>query len=316
MVGTVIRRSTGAYDVEVEGREHRCVLSSKLRKNLIYPTAAASSARHHVVRVAGIGALDPVAIGDEVCFVESPPDSGMILEVLPRRNKLVRRASGGRNVEQVIVANVDQVVPVFAAAQPPPTWGLLDRYLAASEAMAIPPLICITKADLADWEELADELATYQRIGYRVICTSVVSGEGIEELRAALRGRTSVLVGKSGVGKTSLLNALEPGLGLRVGEISESTGKGQHTTTRLEMFPLASGGRVVDTPGIREFGLWEVDTENLEELFPEMRPYLGKCRFGMSCVHDQEPGCAIKAAVESGEISERRYLSYLRLREE
>jgi ribosome biogenesis GTPase len=316
IVGRVFRRSTGAYDVEVDGRAIRCVLSSKLRKRLIYPTAAAASGRRQVVAVAGVGVVDPVAIGDEVRLVEEGAGTGMILEVLPRRNKLVRRAAGGRDLEQTIVANVDQVVPVFSVAEPAPVWGLLDRYLAASEARGIPSLISITKIDLAGADDVGEVLDDYRRIGYPVVETSTVTGDGVDALREALRGRVSVLAGKSGVGKTSLLNALEPGLGLRVGEVSESTGKGRHTTTRLEMFPLAVGGSVVDTPGVREFGLWEVDLENLDSLFPEMRPLLGQCRFGMSCVHDQEPGCAVKAAVEDGRISPRRYESYLRLREE
>lgn len=314
MIGTVFRKSTGAYDVEVGGETFRCAVSSKLRKNLIYPTASTASTPRRVVRVGGVGVVDPVAIGDEVRLVEAGDRSGMIVEVLPRRNKLVRRASGGRDLEQVIVANVDQVVPVFAAASPPPVWEMLDRYLATCENQEIAALICITKTDLIEPGDLAPDLDDYRRIGYPVVETSAVSGFGIAELRAALRGRTSVLVGKSGVGKTSLLNALEPGLGLRVGAVSEITGKGKHTTTHLEMFHLAHGGAVVDTPGVREFGLWEVDPENLDHLFPEMRPYLGRCRFGLSCVHDQEPGCAIKAAVENGTISPRRYDSYLRLR--
>lgn len=316
VVGTVFRRSIGAYDVEVAGRTIRCVLSSKLRKRLIYPTADVASTRRQVVAVSGVGVVDPVAIGDQVSLVEAGDGSGMVVEVLPRRNKLVRRASGRRNLEQTIVANVDQVVPVFAVAEPSPVWEMLDRYLAASEAQQIPPLICITKTDLPGPGDLAETLDDYRRVGYRVVETSIRNGAGIDTLRDALRGRVSVLVGKSGVGKTSLLNTLEPGLGLRVGAVSESTGKGRHTTTQLEMFPLAASGRVIDTPGVREFGLWEVDPDNLDRLFPEMRPYLGRCRFGMSCVHDREPGCTVKAAVEEGAISQRRHRSYLRLREE
>jgi ribosome biogenesis GTPase len=157
---------------------------------------------------------------------------------------------------------------------------------------------------------------TYRRAGYKVILTSSVTGEGIEELKSALRGRVSVLAGKSGVGKTSLLNALQPGLGLSVSEVSRATNKGRHTTSNLAMYPLEHGGFIVDTPGMREFGLWEVEDEDLAQFFPEMRKYIARCRFGLDCGHDQEPGCAIRAAVQRGEVSTRRYKSMLKLNEE
>src|SRR4030065_822831 len=152
-------------------------------------------------------------------------------------------------------------------------------------------------------------------MGYTYMLTSSVPGEGVEGLRNALAGRTSVLVGKSGVGKTALLNQLQPGLGLRVKEVNQVTGKGRHTTTNLEMFPLDSGGAIVDTPGTREFGLWDFD-DDLALLVPEMRPLVGKCRFGVDCQHDEEPGCAIRKAVMEGPITPRRYQSYLLLNKE
>ena len=147
-----------------------------------------------------------------------------------------------------------------------------------------------------------------------MILTSAVTGEGLTRLEWALRGKVSVLVGKSGVGKTSLLNALQPGLGLRVGQVSRESGKGRHTTAHLEMFPLAIGGAVIDTPGMREFGLWVVDGDDLALRFPEMRPYVGRCKFGLDCQHDEEPGCALRKAVMAGEVSPRRYRSYMRLK--
>jgi ribosome biogenesis GTPase len=291
-----------------------CAISNKLRKELIFPIADPTSFRRRVMAVEEIGMVDPVAVGDVVRYAVAEDGSGLITEVLPRRSKLARLAAGGKPLEQVIVANVDQVVIVFAAAQPEPKWNLLDRYLVSAEASHLPPVICVTKLDLVrDGEELMHEVQTYRQIGYRVITTSTVSGEGIQEVKDVLTDRVSVLVGKSGVGKTSLLNAIETGLGLRVNEISRSTGKGKHTTTHLEMFPLQGGGSVVDTPGIREFGLWEVSKNDIALLFPEMRPLVGTCQFGLDCSHAHEPGCAIKRAVADGIISERRYESMLKM---
>jgi ribosome biogenesis GTPase len=148
-----------------------------------------------------------------------------------------------------------------------------------------------------------------------VILISAVTGEGLEDLRDTLRGRISVLLGKSGVGKTTLLNALQPDLGLKTAAISHATGKGRHATTALEMFPLHWGGAIVDTPGVREFGLWDIDSDDLALFFPEMRPYIGRCRFGLDCEHDEEPGCAIRKAVMAGQINPQRYQSYLRMKQ-
>lgn len=317
--GVVFKKSLGHYWVNVDGEMVRCSLSSRLRKVLIYPIADTSSLHPRVQEVEDIRAADPVAIGDVVNFVPAD-DTGVIVEVHERVNALVRRAAGPKPLEQVIVANVDQVVCVIAAARPAPSWDLLDRYLVAAEASELPALVCITKSDLVTAAELAAEMRTYEQIGYGVLLTSSSTGAGIDELRATLTGRSSVLAGKSGVGKTSLLNAIQPGLGLRVNEVSGKTGKGKHTTTHLEMFALgengAAAGSVVDTPGMREFALWNVQSRELASLFPEMRPYIGACRFGLGCSHDHEPGCAIKDAVSEGEISARRHQSYLKLRKD
>ncbi len=312
--GRVFKKTMGSYFVNSDGGVVVCSISSTLRKVLIYPTADPSSRRPTVDKVVDIKAVDPVAIGDEVSFVEAGDGIGMITEVLPRRSKLSRRAAGPKPLEQVIVANVDQVIPVLSARKPKPKWTLLDRYLADSEAADLPALICITKLDLAKEDLLTQEMRIYEEIGYPVILTSAVDGRGLEELKEALRNRVSVLVGKSGVGKTTLLNAIQPELGLRVKEVSESTGKGKHTTSHLEMFELDFGGSVVDTPGMREFGLWNVDGLDLAELFPEMRPYVGKCRFGSDCSHTHEPDCSIKEAVEDGHISKLRYESFVRMK--
>jgi ribosome biogenesis GTPase len=279
---------------------------------------------HHAQPIRALERADPITVGDMVQFIKGEEGAGTILEVLPRRNKLARQSAvpmpSARPFEQVIAANVDQVVPVFAAASPAPRWNLLDRYLVSAESSGLPSLICITKLDLAKSGdgELNDELCTeveeYRRIGYPVILASAVTGEGVNDLKEALRGRLSVFLGQSGVGKSSLLNAIQPGLGLRVNEVSRVTGKGKHTTTHLEMFSLNFGGDVVDTPGVREFGLWDVEEDDLALFFPEMQPLVGRCKFGMDCEHDEEPGCAIRKAVTAGKISPRRYRSYLKLK--
>ena len=321
-IGIVFRKTLGRYNVHTNEREIDCVLSSLLHKQLIYPTAAPTSLRYKVQEVRELDHVDPIAIGDRVRYVDAGDGSGMITEVLPRRSKLSRPAPvpGQRVFEQVIVSNADLVLPVFAAASPTPKWGLLDRYLVTAEAADLPSLIVINKLDLA-WKNpsLDEELEIYRRIGYPVHLVSAVTGEGIEELKHFLQCKLSVLIGKSGVGKTSLLNAIQPGLGLRVKEVSQGEqGKGRHTTTHLEMFKLDfdGGGALVDTPGMREFGLWNIAVEELAYLFPEMADYVGQCKFGLSCHHDREPGCAIRKAVMAGEISPHRYKSYMHLREE
>jgi len=322
--GVVYKKTIGNYTVHTNGNTVVCELSNRIRKLLIYPTADPGSLHPRVQKVVELEHMDPLAVGDEVRYIQAEDGKGLIIELLPRRNKLTRRSAvpkplhyGAHPFEQIIVTNVDQVVPVIAAAQPEPKWNLLDRYLASAEAGEIGSLICITKLDLVKGmdEELLKALDEYQRIGYPAVLTSSVSGDGMEALRSALSGHTSVLVGKSGVGKTALLNALQPGLGLRVKEVNQVTGKGKHTTTNLEMFPLERGGAIVDTPGTREFGLWDFE-DDIALLFPEMRPLVGKCRFGVDCQHDEEPGCAIRKAVMEEKISPRRYQSYLSLKDE
>jgi len=318
--GVVFRKTLGHYTVHTNRRELECVLSSLLHKQLNYTTADPTSLRRKVQNVREIEHVDPIAIGDRVCFVDAGQNRGMITEVLPRLSKLSRPATvpGQRVFEQVIVSNADLVVPVFAAASPTPKWGLLDRYLVTAEAAELPVLIVITKLDLVNGNhKLDEELETYRRIGYPIHKVSSHTGEGIEELKEILQGKTSVLIGKSGVGKTSLLNAIQLGLGLRVKEVSKGElGKGRHATTHLEMFNLTFGGTIVDTPGMREFGLWDIAQDELAYLFPEMTDHVGRCKFGLSCSHDSEPGCAIRKAVMDGGISPHRYKSYMNLRRE
>jgi ribosome biogenesis GTPase / thiamine phosphate phosphatase len=313
-LGVIFKKTVGNYEVYTSERMLPCTLSTRLRKQFVYPS------RHSDRQVKLLDDTDLVAVGDQVRFVDSQDGTGMITEILPRRNHLSRQTSvpmpDALPFEQVIVANIDQVVPVFSAASPTPHWNMLDRYLVAAEERGLPCVICITKLDLADSKntEFWDAIADYRRIGYPVVLVSADTGEGLEDIKHILQAQTSVLLGKSGVGKSSLLNALQPGLGLRVNEVSRVKGRGKHTTTYLEMFPLSFGGAVVDTPGSREFGLWDVNPDDLDLFFPEMRPYLGQCRFGLDCQHVEEPGCAIRQAVTAEDISPRRYSSFIRLR--
>jgi ribosome biogenesis GTPase len=322
--GIVFRKSLGTYTVHTDSRIVQCSLSSKLHKHLEYWWGVSQSPGMHkrVKQVHDIREVDPVAIGDVVRFVGAPADAqshsadeGMIVEVLPRRNTFSRPAAGRKPIEQVIVANVDQVMPVFAARDPSPKWRQLDRYIAAAEFAGVPPVICINKIDLAQTEDgIAEVAAMYERVGYRVLLTSATTGEGIDAFAEILRGRVTAMTGRSGVGKTSLLNTIQPELGLRVSEVSRVTGKGRHTTSQLEMFPLANGGAIVDTPGMREFEIRHEPAEGgLASLFVEMRPYIGQCRFGLDCEHWHEPDCAIKEATEAGEIAQMRYDSYVHI---
>lgn len=294
--GVIIQKNNGIFTVLTETGKRNCPLLPSLRRET----------------------GGDLAVGDAVTL----DAAGQINALLPRRNWISRRAAapmpGAHTHEQLIAANMDQVVPVFAAANPRPAWHLLDRYLVSAESAEIPALVVITKFDLAAGRPEADEIeqvaAEYRAVGYKVLLTSTLDGSGLEAFRAALHGKRSLLVGKSGVGKTSLLNALEPGLGLRVQAANAVTGKGRHTTTASTLFPLAAGGAVIDTPGIREFGLWDVDSADLAWFFPEMRPHLGRCRFGAGCRHAEEPGCAVRKAVTDGLVSPYRYQSYLKLR--
>ena len=257
-----------------------------------------------------------LTVGDDVVIERDGPTAGWaISEILPRRSQLARRMPGEGRGERIVAANIDQVVVVFAAANPEPHVRMLDRFLVIAEGNGLEARVVLNKIELVDRAATEERFADYVRAGYPVHFTSVKQRVGLDELHAALAGRTSVLSGPSGVGKSSLMNSMYPGLNLRVGEISESVNKGRHTTVGAVLHPLPDAGYVVDTPGLREVGMWGMPSEHLDSCFPELRPYLGKCRFN-DCTHSGEPGCAIVDATVTGAVSSARFESFAKLRTE
>jgi ribosome biogenesis GTPase len=257
-----------------------------------------------------------LAVGDRVTIERDDVESGWaISSIHPRSSKLARRAPGGARSERIVMVNLDQVIVVFAAAKPDPHVRMLDRFLVIAEANDLAARIVINKIDLADAAAAVKMFAEYERIGYPVHFTSAKRGDGLDSLREQVEQRVSALTGPSGVGKSSLMNTLFPGLELRTQEISESVNKGRHTTVGATLHPIPSGGFVADTPGLREVGLWGIEPTDIAHCFPEMRPLLDECRFA-DCTHRVEPDCEVREAVEQGTVSRDRYESYLKLREE
>lgn len=292
--GLVTRMQSGFYTVQTDDGVVVCRLRGRLKKG----------------RASG----DIAAVGDQVEIMLQPDGTGAVERVLPRRSELVRMAPTPRGVyRQVLVANPDQVVMVFSCAEPEPHLRMLDRFLVICEKQELPALIVVNKVDLVRMRDARLVFSMYEDIGYPVVYTSAKTGKGIGKLHKRLQGRISALLGPSGVGKSSLLNAIQPHLGLEVREVSQSTTKGRHTTVVRQMFPLEEGGYVADLPGLRTLALWDIEPEELDGYFPELRPLVADCQFS-DCKHLDEPGCAVHQAVEDGRVSPERYESYLRLR--
>jgi ribosome biogenesis GTPase len=257
---------------------------------------------------------DIVSVGDPVQIAVHPDGSGSIEEIEPRHSALVRLDPRPQGLyRQILLANSDQVVLVFACTQPAPHLRMLDRFLVIAEKQEVPALIVANKVDLVDKEKAHAIFDMYPPLGYTVVYTSARTGFGLEELRQRLVGKLSGLAGPSGVGKSSLLNAIQPELGLTVREISLARDRGRHTTNVREMFPLDQGGYVTDLPGLRTLALWDTQPEELDGYFPELRPLVQYCQFS-DCSHQSEPGCAVRQAVEEGRVHPERYESYLRMR--
>lgn len=318
MTGAVLSGTGGVWQVRTEtGETVDASLRGRLKKSNSGKRADGSLRRDTVAAAAETLKL---AVGDDVLLEPGARgEAWAIAEILPRRSKLARRAPGGGQGERIVAANVDQVVIVFAAAKPEPHPRMLDRFLVIAEGNALAARIVVNKVELVGEAEARERFGVYEQIGYPVHYTSVKAVTGLEDLRSALAGRRSVFTGPSGVGKSSLLNALFPGANLRVGAISESVEKGRHTTVGARMLPLPGddgvGGYVIDTPGLREVGLWALPAEHLDRCFPELRALRDECRFA-DCRHISEPDCAVRDALQDGRVSPQRYDSYVRLLED
>lgn len=293
---TVVRATGSWYDVLHDGETVRCRIRGRLR-------------------LKGVRSTNPVVVGDEVACEADEGGDYVIADILPRRNYVIRRALNLSKESHIIAANVDQALLMASLRSPETPTEFVDRFLVTCEAYKVPVTILLSKLDLQDAEAVAEFRAVYEGAGYRVLEVSVREGRGVEEVRELLAGRTTLVSGNSGVGKSTLIQAIDPSLDIRTGEISESHHKGRHTTTFSTMYPLAGGGAVIDTPGIKGFGLIDIDEAELWHYFPEMMRVAPACRF-YNCTHTHEPGCAVTEAVKAGEIAWPRYESYLKIRDE
>jgi ribosome biogenesis GTPase / thiamine phosphate phosphatase len=272
-----------------------------------------------IFKIDNITSTNPVAVGDEVevDVEDETENTAIITEILPRNNYINRQSPRLKHQHHIVASNLDQSLLVATLKEPKTSQGFIDRFLVASEMFHVKAVIAFNKADLfkkKEEEKFEQMKEMYEAVGYKVFLTSTIENTGIEELKQELKDKTTLISGHSGVGKSSLLNVIFPDINLKTGAISGWSGKGQHTTTFAEMYDLSFGGRIIDTPGMREFGLVHISKQEVSHYFPEMRERLNDCQFN-NCLHFNEPGCAIKKAVENGEISEDRYVSYVNIME-
>lgn len=270
-----------------------------------------------IFKIDEITSTNPLAVGDEVEIVTENENEGSvtITEIYERRNYINRQSPAHKMHHHIVAANLDQSLLIATLKDPKTSQGFIDRFLIASEAYHIPSVIVYNKADIyKEKEKKAFESLKnmYEKIGYKVILSSANNGLGIDEIKSVLHNKTSLLSGHSGVGKSTLINKIFPGMNLKTQEVSDWSGKGLHTTTFAEMFDLPTGGKIIDTPGVREFGLVDISKQELSHYFPEMRILIQECQFN-NCLHINEPGCAVKSAVAKGEINEDRYVSYVKI---
>ena len=272
-----------------------------------------------VFKLDGITSTNPIAVGDKINIeMENELEHSVtITEILPRKNYINRQSPHNKYQHHIVAANLDQSILFATLKDPKTSQGFIDRFLVTCEAYHVPAIIIFNKADLyrkKEMEKFEQLQSIYESVGYKVILMSIPNNIGTDEARAALAGKVTLMSGHSGVGKSSFINTIFPELGLKTREVSDWSGKGMHTTTFAEMFDIPVGGQIIDTPGLREFGIVDISKQELSHYYPEMRVLIGDCQFN-NCLHTDEPGCAIKKALEEGRISEERYVSYYNILE-